>query len=47
MICEICQSNKATHMCDECRQNLCEGCMLDDIDVCIDCDNERKGMEHA
>ena len=44
-LCEICQKNKASHMCSRCYRLVCDNCYNAERDICLDCVQVKKSLE--
>lgn len=37
MLCEVCNSNNASHICPKCHRFVCEECYVKETDLCVEC----------
>ena len=43
--CELCQKNKASHICSRCHRLVCDSCYNAELDACLDCIQIKKSLE--
>ena len=43
--CELCQKNKASHICSRCHRLVCDSCYNTELDICLDCIQIKKSLE--
>ena len=43
-VCQSCNINTSTSLCTLCRRRICNSCVVTDLDICLDCAEQRRAM---